>query len=125
MKAGLNDVPAEAAIGLTADSDALSSIQTILPSLSILHDYPDLQHLLRERNCCLHIKLDDVEHANLLPHLGDAIAFIQDALNGEAKVLVHCAAGISRSATASCPRSLCVSVPPIRLALKQSGTLDT
>ncbi|KAL3148458.1 hypothetical protein ABBQ38_013905 [Trebouxia sp. C0009 RCD-2024] len=47
----------------------------------------------------LHISIEDVEHANLLPYLDAASSFITQALNSGGCVLVHCAAGISRSAT--------------------------
>ena len=50
----------------------------------------------------LHIALDDVSHANLLPHLPKAVHFIARALEGGGRVMVHCAAGISRSATVGC-----------------------
>lgn len=50
----------------------------------------------------LHIALDDVSHANLLPHLPRAVRFIAQALQGGGRVMVHCAAGISRSATVGC-----------------------
>ena len=50
----------------------------------------------------LHISLDDVSHANLLPHLPKAVQFIAQALQGGGRVMVHCAAGISRSATVGC-----------------------
>jgi len=52
------------------------------------------------------VKLDDADHANLLLYLPSATAFIESALYGNGKVLVHCAAGISRSATASYSRSI-------------------
>ena len=50
----------------------------------------------------LHIALDDVSHANLLPHLPKAVQFIAQALQGGGRVMVHCAAGMSRSATVGC-----------------------
>ena len=55
----------------------------------------------------LHISLDDVSHANLLPHLPKAVQFIAQALQGGGRVMVHCAAGISRSATVGCWAACC------------------
>ena len=76
-------------------------MQTILPTLTILQDCPDLTHVLAAKYSRLHIQLEDADHANLLPHFTKAISFIDCALNSDGKVLVHCAAGISRSATVS------------------------
>lgn len=81
---------------------ATTYLQTILPSLSVLQESPEFQHTLDARFVRLHLKLDDAEHANLLSHLEGALHFIQAAVSDGGRVLVHCAAGISRSATASC-----------------------
>ncbi|KAG9003592.1 hypothetical protein FRB93_011010 [Tulasnella sp. JGI-2019a] len=43
------------------------------------------------------IEIDDVESSDLLIHLPPAVAFIQKALESSQGILVHCAAGISRS----------------------------
>ncbi|DBA92810.1 TPA: dual specificity phosphatase 12, variant 2 [Trebouxia sp. C0004] len=77
----------------------LTHLVTVLPSLNVLQESPDFLHPLDKRYKRLHVKLDDADHANLLLHLPSASAFIQSALYGGGKVLVHCAAGISRSAT--------------------------
>ena len=53
----------------------------------------------------MHIRLDDVDHANLLLHMDGAVKYIQAATAAGGTVLVHCAAGISRSATV---RTLCL-----------------
>ena len=45
------------------------------------------------------VDLPDVESSNLLTHLPGCIDFITKALAGGGKVLVHCAAGVSRSTT--------------------------
>ncbi|KAL0038049.1 hypothetical protein WJX79_000323 [Trebouxia sp. C0005] len=72
---------------------------TVLPSLKVLQESPEFQHTLDKRYKRLHVKLEDADHANLLLHVPSASAFIQSALYGGGQVLVHCAAGISRSAT--------------------------
>ena len=50
-----------------------------------------------------HILIDmpDMVEANLLPHLERAVHFIKSALDQSSKVLVHCQAGVSRSASVS------------------------
>ncbi|KAF9022294.1 phosphatases II [Hymenopellis radicata] len=47
----------------------------------------------------LRIEVEDHECADLLSHLPRAVSFIQDALDGGGRVLVHCRMGISRSVT--------------------------
>jgi dual specificity phosphatase 12 len=46
-----------------------------------------------------HVSLEDEEDANLLDELEDAVDFIDDAIGEDGKVLVHCQAGVSRSAS--------------------------
>jgi len=43
--------------------------------------------------------LEDTPDENILPYIDDAIAYIDDKLSKGSRVLVHCAAGISRSAS--------------------------
>lgn len=47
----------------------------------------------------MHVKLEDLPFAELAAHLPSTTAFIRDALRSspEARVLVHCSEGISRS----------------------------
>lgn len=47
------------------------------------------------------IDMPDMEEANLLPHLPKAVHFIKSGLDNGGKVLVHCQAGVSRSASVS------------------------
>jgi Dual specificity phosphatase, catalytic domain len=82
-----------------------SAMQSVLsPPLSLVHGV-----------CQLQIPVDDDESADLLQHFPTAAAFISNALTEGGRVLVHCAAGISRSATVRGPAahpslSVCLSV---------------
>ena len=69
---------------------------------SVINDMPDLstrvwklsmKHLL--------IDMPDMVEANLLPHFQQAVTFISSAIGSGGTVLVHCQAGVSRSATVS------------------------
>jgi len=55
----------------------------------------------------LHIAVYDMEEAGLLEHLPRGIEFIKKGLESGGKVLVHCAAGVSRSATVWPPTYAC------------------
>ncbi len=50
-----------------------------------------------------HLDVVDVESADLLSHLPDLCDFIDEARQGGGVVYVHCAAGVSRSATVRAP----------------------
>ena len=52
-----------------------------------------------ERYTYLHMGLSDKSSFDLTPHLDEAVAFIQNALNEGGRILVHCHRGISRSAS--------------------------
>ena len=59
----------------------------------------DARHYL-EGNFTYHdVTLTDTDDAEITPHLKSTIKFIEDALESNGKVLVHCGAGVSRSAS--------------------------
>lgn len=43
------------------------------------------------------IPVEDMDHVNILIHFESAIKFIESALSIQQSILIHCAAGISRS----------------------------
>ncbi|EJU02279.1 hypothetical protein DACRYDRAFT_15605 [Dacryopinax primogenitus] len=47
----------------------------------------------------MYVEVDDTPEADLLAHLPACVSFISDALSSSSSVLVHCQAGVSRSAT--------------------------
>ena len=57
-------------------------------------DSPELQSLRT-----LHVDIEDVDDVNLLQHLPAATDFIAEGLASSGNVLVHCAQGVSRSAS--------------------------
>lgn len=68
--------------------------------LSVINDMPDFAARAEQLHIT-HMLIDkpDMEEANLLPHLERAVHFIKSALSQGGKVLVHCQAGVSRSAS--------------------------
>lgn len=78
-------------------SAALSAEQrdrlSITHIVSVCPDYPSTgpRHLT--------IPVQDSELENLLIHLAEACRFIQDALEQDGRILIHCVMGISRSTT--------------------------
>ena len=52
----------------------------------------------------LEIWLPDHPAADILRHLPAAVTFVHEALASGGRVLVHCAAGVSRSATVQSPQ---------------------
>ncbi|PCH39447.1 hypothetical protein WOLCODRAFT_85674 [Wolfiporia cocos MD-104 SS10] len=64
------------------------------------HNIHSVLTAMRGRTFIRHqIDLDDTEDADILGHLVSAISFIEAELEKERGVLVHCQAGVSRSAT--------------------------
>ncbi|KAF8065355.1 protein-tyrosine phosphatase-like protein [Lyophyllum atratum] len=76
--------------GITHIISAISS-SVLLPPASVLHPYPPPRHL--------HVKVEDFPFAELAAHLPTTTAWIREAYRGtpNARVLVHCAEGVSRS----------------------------
>ncbi|KAI0704521.1 protein-tyrosine phosphatase-like protein [Cerioporus squamosus] len=67
----------------------------------------------------LHVPLQDVEGADILQHLDVTTAFIKSALEDKRNtVLVHCAMGISRSATVVCAYLIAAHAMPPHEALQ-------
>nr|VWO98233.1 Chloride channel protein [Ganoderma boninense] len=68
--------------------------------VSILEQRPKYPAALKKKLKTLHIPLQDIDTADLLQHFDATTAFIKSALDDKRNtVLVHCAMGISRSAT--------------------------
>jgi protein-tyrosine phosphatase len=93
-----------------ASSSSQRSALGITHVLSVCPEYPaepeDVHHLC--------IPAQDSEFENLLVHLPAACSFIQNAIDGSGKVLVHCVMGVSRSATVICAYRECpCSLTPI------------
>ncbi|DBA89125.1 hypothetical protein WJX77_003176 [Trebouxia sp. C0004] len=67
--------------------------------LSVINDMPDLTTRVWQLSM-KHMLIDmpDMAEANLLPHFQQAVKFISSAIGSNGKVLVHCQAGVSRSA---------------------------
>ena len=69
---------------------------------SVINDMPELSTRVRKLSMAhLLVDMPDMEEANLLPHFPQAVHFIRTALGNGGKVLVHCQAGVSRSASVS------------------------
>lgn len=69
---------------------------------SVINDMPDLSTRMWKLSLKhLLIDMPDMVEANLLPHFQQAVTFISSAIGSGGKVLIHCQAGVSRSATVS------------------------
>ena len=76
---------------------------THIPVLqSAINNHADVSTLVRKLSRT-HMVIDvcDDNDANLLQHFDKALQFIQNALAAKGRVLVHCHAGVSRSASVS------------------------
>ncbi|KDR80591.1 hypothetical protein GALMADRAFT_240917 [Galerina marginata CBS 339.88] len=84
------------------NSEKLSDLG-ITHVISVLEAKPTLPGFISEERR-LHLCIADVAESDILQHLDTTTAFIRKALeeNEVNKVLVHCAQGISRSATVVC-----------------------
>jgi predicted protein tyrosine phosphatase len=88
-----------------AENPSLLATYRITHILSVLPDPvalpPNAHSILGYTPVRLQINIEDFPFAELAAHLPTTTAFIHDALKGhsEARVLVHCAEGISRSAS--------------------------
>ena len=69
--------------------------------LSVLEfDYCDWEGINQYKR--LLIQADDVPRENLLQHFRSTNSFIEDGLREDGAVIIHCAMGVSRSATVAC-----------------------
>lgn len=67
---------------------------------SVINDMPDLATRVQQLSMThMLINVPDMEEADLLPHFEQAVHFIKSAHDQSGKVLVHCQAGVSRSAS--------------------------
>ena len=65
----------------------------------ILSAAKEISPFVLDKYTYLHIKLKDKENFELTPFLDQAVAFIHKAIKTGGRVLVHCYAGVSRSAS--------------------------
>lgn len=65
----------------------------------------------------LWLKIEDHSEYNIKQHFDQALAFIALARNNGGKVLVHCAAGVSRSATIAIAALMCLESMALKEAL--------
>lgn len=66
------------------------------------HDVGKFQKNLEENFKHLYLEIQDVEEEDIMQFFGQTNDFIDDAVSKGGSVLVHCIAGISRSATCAC-----------------------
>lgn len=84
----------------------LSSVETamdynLLKMNGITHiiNLSHIENIFPTKFTYYRIKIDDIPNSNIKQYFPSTFKFIDDALNKNGKVLVHCTAGISRSAT--------------------------
>ncbi|KAK9812886.1 hypothetical protein WJX72_005260 [[Myrmecia] bisecta] len=86
----------------SAKSLAVTHILSLLVDTSTLHQHCD-ELLIPAGEAApykqLLIEAEDAEDTNLLKHFPSCLRFISEGLAGGGRVLVHCVAGVSRSAT--------------------------
>ena len=68
----------------------ITHVLSILDDLSYLERYEGIEYM--------QIEMPDTPKANILRHVPQALSFISNSMK-QGKVLVHCAAGVSRSAS--------------------------
>ena len=73
----------------------VTAVLTVAKELPLHLLYPGAQHRVNYK----YIPLEDSPQQDLLLNLQSAFAFIDSAMDAGQKVLVHCAAGVSRSAS--------------------------
>jgi atypical dual specificity phosphatase len=80
----------------TLSSYRISHIVSVMPGLLDLPNYPSSQ--------LLQIPVEDMPFAEILSYLDSSVRWIDRALKGhpDARVLIHCYKGASRSATVAC-----------------------
>lgn len=57
------------------------------------------EDLYGDRYKCMRVNMEDEETFDISKHMDDAMGFVDEARENGAGILVHCAAGVSRSAT--------------------------
>ena len=67
--------------------------------VSIVQDLPEFVNDIKDTPCHLHIPIVDHPSVNILKHIHFVNEFIQRAVDENKNVYIHCAAGISRSAS--------------------------
>jgi hypothetical protein len=77
----------------------LSKFPTEIPTgITHILNMCGIPHPFDSTRTYLHIPLNDID--NITPHIGKIIDFIENALRGDGNILVHCALGLNRSASA-------------------------
>ncbi len=101
------------------DAQAFTHVLTIMEGIEIKHGQKLKAHKV--------IALQDVPSSNLLDHFPEGIKFLESALAEGGLVYVHCAAGVSRSATVIPYMRMCACacVPLCLLSIASSLCIHT